>query len=637
MDLSSMSNTLKRTSDVLKSGASRQVLDYEERFSSLGNLYDILLSDLIRTSFDVGEAYDTAKKFFNDTTVAFAGIDGTMYSRPLFDLVIFFGGAYASTGTVTFQEKEQPTINYDMKTLKHAAGISSVVPVYINEIPEIDHSFFEADQPEETSLGRPLTDQSIIDNATIANWIMTFAEHYLAYKIATDPSKNTRIILMDRSLSIERASLIYDTSKRELWKRKSSLIGYAADGEEPIDVNDVTIARQCVCNQTLGLPPPRGDYLIHAIIQVLKQHGTLTEGQVLTELCLQDEKRAKRAKRYLGRLVNEGILTEKEEAFSLNPRYATTSKRVKNLVINLGEQFFFEKTSEKQTSAMMKILKDGKEQWLTTVDIAFLTLFTLQLLIEECWQKRILLIGMTKDTAARDFKRQLIPIMHNEQMLQKPIPSMEFERLPNTDRMILQSASLLKPEEMKPPWSLIEYDSAFRTVVPDRQNRRGYVSGAIKNRIGLEKTFLKTYVQLSQAKTDVMLRSNVLLIDRLAYPEYDCNPGNVVQFMNEFGGAEEPVEILLYKDKNAPNKLQNMVMSILVAMAPTSIPEAFGHNKPLFIADKIAKWNYAQFKSVVDTTAIWILNNHKLRRFIFYMSTFRERRASIEAARREQA
>jgi hypothetical protein len=286
---------------------------------------------------------------------------------------------------------------------------------------------------------------------------------------------------------------------------------------------------------------------------------------------------------------------------------------------------------------MMKILKDGKEQWLTTVDIAFLTLFTLQLLIEECWQKRILLIGMTKDTAARDFKRQLIPIMHNEQMLQKPIPSMEFERLPNTDRMILQSASLLKPEEMKPPWSLIEYDSAFRTVVPDRQNRRGYVSGAIKNRIGLEKTFLKTYVQLSQAKTDVMLRSNVLLIDRLAYPEYDCNPGNVVQFMNEFGGAEEPVEILLYKDKNAPNKLQNMVMSILVAMAPTSIPEAFGHNKPLFIADKIAKWNYAQFKSVVDTTAIWILNNHKLRRFIFYMSTFRERRASIEAARREQA
>jgi hypothetical protein len=74
----------------------------------------------------------------------------------------------------------------------------------------------------------------------------------------------------------------------------------------------------------------------------------------------------------------------------------------------------------------------------------------------------------------------------------------------------------------------------------------------------------------------------------------------------------------------------------LVAMAPSSIPEAFGHNKPLFIADKIAKWNYSQFKCIVDTTASWILNNHKLRRFVFYMSTFRERRATIEATRREQ-
>jgi hypothetical protein len=37
----------------------------------------------------------------------------------------------------------------------------------------------------------------------------------------------------------------------------------------------------------------------------------------------------------------------------------------------------------------------------------------------------------------------------------------------------------------------------------------------------------------------------------------------------------------------------------------------------------------------VDTTAAWILNNHKLRKFIFYMSTFRERRSQIEQTRRE--
>ena len=289
-----------------------------------------------------------------------------------------------------------------------------------------------------------------------------------------------------------------------------------------------------------------------------------------------------------------------------------------------------------ETANLMKILKDGKEHWLTTLDIAFLTLFTLHMLMEECWNRHILLIGVTKDTAARDFKRQLIPIMHNEGMLKTAISQEEFEKLPNTDRMILQSTSIFNPEKIKPPWSLIEYDSAFRTMIPDRQNRKGYVSGAIKNKIGLEKAFLKTYVQLSQAKTDPMLRSNVLLVDRLVYPEYDYRAGNVVEFWNELSdGTREPVETILFMDKKVPNKLQNLAMAVLVSMVPSSIPEAFGHNMPLFIADKIAKWNYSQFKCVVDTTADWILNNHKLRKFIFYMSTFRERRTAIEAARRE--
>jgi hypothetical protein len=586
--------------------------------------------------FDQKEAYETAKEFFGTSSVRFAGIDGTMYSRPLFDMVIFFGGAYASTGAVTFAEEDKPTVKYDERTLQQSAGISSVVPVYINEIPDIDQAFFEAEQPEEISPGKPLTDQSIIDNSTVANWIMTFAEFYLAYKLVTDPTQEFRIILLDRSLSTERASLIYDTAKRDLWKSKSSMIGYKIDDDEPFDVNDFTIARQCVCNESLGLPPPRGDYLSHAIVQLIKQEGPLTEKQILTRLAITSEKRTKRTERYLKRLVKEDIVTQTEETFTLNPRYVTTSERIRKLVANLGDRFFFTRASDAKTSGMMKILKEGKEHWLTTIDIAFLTLFTLHMLMEECWKKHILLVGITKDTAARDFKRQLIPIMHYEGLLKTTISNVEFEKLPNTDRMILQSASISSPEKIKLPWAMIEYDSAFRTMIPDRQKRKNYVSGAIKNRISLERTFLKTYTQLSQARSDPKLRSNVLLIDRLAYPEYDYKPENVVEFCHEFGGAEEPIQVILFGDKNATNKLQTLTMTILVAMAPASIPEAFGHNKPLFIADKIAKWNYSQFKCVVDTTASWIVNNHKLRKFVFYMSTFRERRAVIEATRREQ-
>lgn len=633
MGLSPLSDAVKRTCNVLKIGASMQVLDYEQRFSSLRNFYESLLSNLIKIGFNSKEAFETAQKFFGTTSVRFAGIDGTMYSRPLFDLVVFFGGAYASTGTITFYEDRPPIVKYDERTARQGAGISSVVPIYVNEIPDVDQAFFEVSQPDEVNLGKPLTEESIISNATVANWIMTFAEYYLAYKLAVDSEQKIRIILLDRSLSIERASLLYDTSKHVLWEAKSNILGYKIDGE-PIDINELTIARQHVCNERLGLPPPRADYLRYAIVNLLRRKGALTKKQILEEFDIKDEKRAERVKRSLKYLVRKGFLNEKSEVYALIPKYGRTWERIKKLVTNLGDRFFFAENPE--TANLMKIVKDGKEHWLTTLDIAFLTLFTLHMLMEECWSRHILLVGVTKDTAARDFKRQLIPIMHNNDLLNANVSQEKLEKLPNTDRMILQSASILNADKITPPWSLIEYDSAFRTMVLDKQNRKGYVSGAIKNKIGLEKTFLKTYVQLSQAKTDTMLRSNVLLVDRLVYPEYDYKPENLVEFWNELSdGTREPVEAILFMDKTVTNKIQNLTMSILVAMAPSNIPEAFGHNTPLFIADKIAKWNYSQFKRVVDTTAEWILNNHKLRKFIFYMSTFRERRTAIETARRE--
>jgi hypothetical protein len=631
----SLSDTVKRTCETLRQSATRQISDYEQRFSSLKNLYSQLLENLIKQCFSPKEAWETATEFFGSNSVRFAGIDGTMYSRPLFDMVIFFGGAYSATGTVTFYENAEPQVHYDAKTIQQGTGMSSVVPIYVNEIPEVDQAFFAQDQPGETSPNKALTDEGIISNATIANTIMTFSEYYLAYKLAANPNCERRIILLDRSLSVDRASLLYDTSKMEYWAAKSSLIGCKID-DVSLDVNDLAIARQHVHCAELGLPPPRANHLLYAIIRLAERERTLTLQRVLAMFGVADDKRTRRVKRALKNLVSKGVLTKENEKYCLNPKSMSTWKRMKKLTVQLGDNLFFTKAPDAEAASTMKIVKDGKEQWLTTLDIAFLTLFSLQMLMEECWRKRILLVGVTKDTAARDFKRQLIPIMYNEGWLKTRVHPDPLRDLPNTDRMILQSASIFNMKQITPPWSLVEYDSAFRTMVSDRQSRKGYVSGAIKNKISLEKAFLKTYVQLSQAKSNPLLRSNVLLIDRLAHPEYDLKPESTVRFQNELSdGTQEPVEAILFRDRGVPNQLQNLVMSVLIAMAPANIPEAFGHNKALFIADKIAKWNYSQFKCVVDTTAAWILNNHKLRKFIFYMSTFRERRANIEQTRRE--
>ncbi len=156
----SLSDAVKRSCNILRRGATEQVTDYEQRFSAIKNIYDELLANLIIPGFNQKEAWATAAEFFGSPTVRFAAVDGTLYSRPMFDMVIFFGGAYASTGTITFFENASLQVKYDAKTMQQNMGISSVVPIYINEIPDVDHTYSAQEQPNEINPAKPVTDDT---------------------------------------------------------------------------------------------------------------------------------------------------------------------------------------------------------------------------------------------------------------------------------------------------------------------------------------------------------------------------------------------------------------------------------------------------------------------------------------------
>ncbi|HMB66350.1 MAG TPA: hypothetical protein VKM96_00155, partial [Candidatus Bathyarchaeia archaeon] len=240
-----------------------------------------------------------------------------------------------------------------------------------------------------------------------------------------------------------------------------------------------------------------------------------------------------------------------------------------------------------------------------------------------------------KDTAARDFKNHVLPVMLSNGLWKSELSQEQLSRIPNTDRMLLQTLSVFNHESIPVPWSLIEYDSAFLMIVPDFQKRKGYVGGAIRNKITPERLFLKSYIQLSQTAYDPQLRSNVLLLDRLAYPEFDLQPESRIGFAHSYGSADEPVRPIIFQTNKMANPIQELVILTLSSMTSNSIPELFGHNKPLFIADKVAKWHNEEMRKIIDTTGKWLMNSPKLRHFVFYMSTFRERRSEIESARRE--
>jgi len=606
-----------------------QIESYRTRFETLEGMYERVFASLIKSNFDPKSAYGIAKKFFGTHIVPFAAVDGTEYSRPLFDLVVFFGGSYAAHGTIKYSDNGPPTVEYEDHFLKSGRALSSCVPVYVNEVPEIDQSFIQPGEVSEISLTRPLTDEAIANNSTVANWIMTFSEFYLAYRLAREEN-GPRILLLDRSLATMLASLIYDTSRRKLWTTNGALFGLEVDGI-PLDVNDLAYARHHLDNSLLDLPPPRGDYLRYRCLLEIEKNGPLTLAALCPKLGIKENNRQKRVERFLQKSVKEGFLEETVGTFSLRDRYRKTWPRIRKLVETLGHRMFEEQPKQNP----LRVMKKGDLHWLTTQDLAFLTLFTLNLLVEECWKKPILLLGLTKDTAARDLKNHVLPVMVSNDLWKSDLTQEQLSRIPNTDRMLLQTLSVFNHDAITVPWSLVEYDSAFLMIVPDFQKRKGYVAGAIRNKIIPERLFLKSYIQLSQTAYDPQLRSNVLLLDRLAYPEFDLRPESQVGFAHSYGSADEPVKPIIFQTNKMANPIQELVLLTLASMTSNSVPELFGHNKPLFIADKVAKWHNEEMRRIIDTTGKWLMNSPKLRHFVFYMSTFRERRSETESARRD--
>lgn len=635
---SRISKSVQRVGDILRASAEDQIQDYSNRFEALRGLYDSFLKDLICTNFSFADAYKIAQSFFGETTVNFAAVDGTLYVQPLFDLLVFFAGSFTCRGALTFHPDKPPSVDYQGSLTKGTAAVSTVAPVYINKVPEIDQEFFDPEDGE-IVIERPLSDQYIINNSSIAETLMTLSEYFLAYRLATSPVEKIKVLLLDRTLAGSYSSLLYDTARRYGWNRNLGMLGVIIDGS-PITELDFLYCRHRILNDTLKLPPARGDFLRQAVLYHLEQApNPLRIDAICDQLELKTPEQCKRAETYLQKSVREGFVTEKRDHYKLKEPYKQSWRRITRLVQQIGNQIFSETLSKDPLVShnRLQVRKGDRFAWLSTIDVAFLTLFSMYLLIEECWRRKILLIGVTKDTASRDFKRQLIPILWQAKLLTKSSAQRALERAPNTDRMILQSISHFAADKLPVPWATIEYDAAFRTMVPDRNRprRATYVGGARRNRIGLERTFLKSYIQLTEAKSDSKLRSNVLFIDRLSHPEFDgATETSHYQFNHEYGAATEPIHVHLYRNNTILNPLQTLTLSILSSLSCSSIPEAFGHNKPLMIADKVAKFHQHTFSNVIAGTTNWISVHPHLRSFIFYLSSFRERRSRIEAHRR---
>jgi len=426
---------------LLRRGAEDQVEETRGKLESTVEAFKDFVSNVIVSNFDPDRASETAERMFGTTTAKFAAVDGSEDQKLVSGLAVFWGGAYAATGTIEFRKGQAPKVKYATGFIERGKGVSSCIPVYVDRVSEVDQAVMTEQDRGQTTVSKAMTEQAVVDNSTIASWIMTFSEYYLAYQIAKN--KEADIILLDRSLSTTLNSLTYDTSRRSRWVSEGAIHGYEVDGV-PIDKNDMGYGRHHIVNPGLTLPPARGDYIRYALVLHMQQAGKpLGIDQICRGLGIKTDDRRKRALNFLEKSVHEGYLIKSGETYAPNPLYLRSWQRVTKLVEDIGGQFF-----EGVSANPMRIKKKDGDHWITTQDLAFLTLYCMEMLVEECWSNNVLLIGITKDTTARDFKGHLAPVCGNDGIWN--VDGEKLRQVPSTDRMLLQATSVYRPVPERP-------------------------------------------------------------------------------------------------------------------------------------------------------------------------------------------
>jgi hypothetical protein len=109
-----LGSRISKTGDILRKTALDQIGDYQLKFLKITDFYNYLFKDLIVDKYDFTNAYYTAKNVFDKDILHFVAVDGTEYSKPLFDMVIFYAGAYSCDGSIEFpdQYKDKLKIKY---------------------------------------------------------------------------------------------------------------------------------------------------------------------------------------------------------------------------------------------------------------------------------------------------------------------------------------------------------------------------------------------------------------------------------------------------------------------------------------------------------------------------------------------
>lgn len=566
------------------------ITKFEGRASAFSRRKDLVALTLPSNQ---AAAEKTARELFGPGEHLATGVDGSMDFDERLQMILFYANAtaYSCPFTVADHLKfDQAAAHRDSKL-----GASAAIPLWVEDLSSVVSSEPEIDIELEHSMER------------IPNSFMTLGELYLGY-IACEKSK---VIFMDRPLSGTYSTLSRDS--RLLLRRGESKLAKWSDGKQ-LSMLDISLA------VNIGAPtmviPERTRFLHFALLRALLV-GPSSVSELASKLHINEQE----AKRAAARLVKVDrnqkgqILADSEEShFKVRESVQGYWERSLALSLDYTKSVF-------SRGRHPLLLKD--DEYLTMLDVSFVSLCLLQGMLQRAEEKHTLLIGIAKDTSATDISRSVLPYASSQGSvpLSSPAPVLK------NDRAFLAILSAENPG-MVTPWRTMGYDSAFSTIVEINHELR-----SARKVVSRERLFVRSYFQLRTLRKDPSVRSQVFLFDR----PFDLrNDGSGIRrfAVRERSGV---TEVGGYFEGTETNELSNLVLQVLSVTDNPEVFEAFGHNQLLYLADKAVKAEVKMMRSSLRGVADLRVGGVASRRKIFGLVTpYRQQRAEAEHARMRQ-
>lgn len=542
------------------------------------------------TPHTLNRVIDKAEEYFQKTEIPFVAIDGTCSRDPFNDFMVFFAAAYGVKGSIHI-EAEPPGIRYERWSMDQDVSLVAYVPVPYAEAGDITDFAYQ----EEFIVD----DKSKINLSSIHTRLMQLSEVYLAYQTAKGSTlAYPRLILMDLSLS----SVLMST---DVGIKKIHLFGHPI-GTRKLEKRDGLVAYAHPLNRELGVPTSkdyrRWAYLVRLFSESKKESININDLVHETGIPRSEWKKSLREPhaREVVFIQDDNILPSFD--------FATSWFDTVRLFEDFCDRLFHRESSSE--ALIYPIKEDGttRHRWMSPEDISFLIAVGLRALIETCWEKNIMLLGIAKDSSTKYFSRNYVGVMREIGMF----PKVEVGYLPWTDRTLLECIAC-QVDDLSCPWTITEFDSIFMTLHVKEENEQRYISGRRGFVTNQERVFARSLGQFFHRRTKpTPLMGHVIFIDRLLDPKLDANFLEGPRITSAQLGTIQPA---FFGRNQTTNYGQMIAVWLLNVLTRNLFPEVIGYPDPLHKADWGAKSVKRRVERLINSSEIAFRANPLARLF----------------------